>query len=816
MACSDTCRAWDVRFVGRLIHLRLTAADGEMRVPRRLVGSFVTGALCVVAPVVWWRNQLAASKAGPAINFFNYDEYQYTVPALRYAAERLRQGRLPLWAPEQLCGGPFLATQLHGILYPLHWLIVPLPLDVVWKILLVAHGIVAMAGTVLCARVFGVRRSAALLAGVTYAFSGMMTGAATFSMEPAVVSIAWLPWQLAFTRAALRAEYQWAPPAIGLGLVSALCVVGGHLPYLQVAIVVCTLYAVMHLGWITWREGLWFAIARGARLLLGPAVAAGLAAVQLLPTLELAVRSARAGAFQSAQAADPFPIAPDNLLVGLVNSLPMYCGSASVFFVGVAALGLALVPFIDGRHRRAALALWGMGSLVTLLALGTSTPVFGWYFHLQGSYSGLPQRFTAGTALSLALLSALGVDVLCRTRRTVVALLGVAVTSAVPLILVAAVAAGLSASNPRLSAALALTRNHTLWLAGISSVFLLPLGWSSRRVRSAVILAGAGLLAYELYGSMKLRAAIPATRPDAVRIAVEAAAFVRRQGGLVRVVTPISRQRKHIPVRVGMLENLQTVSDYEPLVDRRFTTLMWTLSSFGVGPGNAHLGPYMDEVTQSALPLLRFLGVGFVMVPRNGGVPVRLAGPIYSDAEAEVYPVPDPLPRAYVAKDVRVVSTPEQAQAVVLGSTSWVLQGGAVVEDGRFAAQGSDGSVVVRRYDAEEVELEANLSRPGLVVLQDRYDPYWRASVDGVEVPIMLANYVFRGVGAGAGLHTIHFWYHPSLIYVGAGISLLTFFALLAATILWLHRGLTREPQRDATPAACGLGARPMPRQPLP
>jgi uncharacterized membrane protein YfhO len=78
--------------------------------------------------------------------------------------------------------------------------------------------------------------------------------------------------------------------------------------------------------------------------------------------------------------------------------------------------------------------------------------------------------------------------------------------------------------------------------------------------------------------------------------------------------------------------------------------------------------------------------------------------------------------------------------------------------------------------------------------LQDRYDPYWRASVDGVEVPIMLANYVFRGVGAGAGLHTIHFWYHPSLIYVGAGISLLTLFALLFATILWLRQSLAQKP----------------------
>jgi hypothetical protein len=769
------------------------------RVLRELLGPSVTAALCVVVPAVWWHYQLAASKAGDSITFFNYDEYHYTMPAFRYAAERLRQGRLPLWTPDQLCGGPFLATQLHGILYPLHWLIVPLSLEVVWKVLLVAHAIVAMAGTLVCARIFGARWSAALLASITYAFSGAVAGVATFTMEPALVSVAWLPWQLAFTRAALRADSHWALPAVGLGLVSALCIVGGHLPYLAVAAVVCGLYAALHLGWVVWRFGLWSAVARGGRLLLAAAVAVGLAAVQLLPTLELARRSVWEGL-------PPTPGAePEEVLTGLVNSLPTYFGFANRFFVGVAPLGLAVLPLMDRRRWRAALALWGIGVLVTILALGTHTPVFGWYFHLQPSLR-IPRRFIAATALSVALLAALGADALCRAR-CAVALLGVAIMTALPLALIAAVPTGLLASDPRLSAALASTRNHTLWLAGIGSVFLLPWGWCRRRVRPAVILAGAGLLAYELYGATELKMAIPAARPDALKIPVEAVAFIRRQGELARVVTPISRQGKRIPVRVGMLENLQAVSDNEPLVDRRFAALIWSLSSFGVGLGNADLGPYMDEVTQSTLPLLRFLGVGFVMVPRNGGVPVRLAGPTYSDAEAEVYRVPDPLPRAYVAKDVRVVSTPEQAQAVVLGSTSWVLQGGAVVEDGGFVGQGGDGSVDVRRYDAEEVELVATLTKPGLVVLQDRYDPYWRASVDGVEVPILRTNYVFRGIAAGAGLHTIHFWYHPSLIYVGAGLSLFTVFALLSATILWLRRGLTREPQRNATPAAGGLGA---------
>jgi hypothetical protein len=194
----------------------------------------------------------------------------------------------------------------------------------------------------------------------------------------------------------------------------------------------------------------------------------------------------------------------------------------------------------------------------------------------------------------------------------------------------------------------------------------------------------------------------------------------------------------------------------------------------------------MDEVAETKLPLLRFLGVGFIMVPHNGAVRVPLPR-IYSDAEADVYALADPLPRAYVAKDVRAASTSEQARSLVLGDTSWILRRGAVVEDPDFQVKGGEGSVSILRYEAEEVVLEADLSRPGLVVLQDEYDPYWRAQIDGINAPILRVNYAFRGVAVGAGTHTIRFWYHPFLVYAGAAVSMLTILALAGGAMVRLR-----------------------------
>src|SRR5262249_8396289 len=70
-------------------------------------------------------------------------------------------------------------------------------------------------------------------------------------------------------------------------------------------------------------------------------------------------------------------------------------------------------------------------------------------------------------------------------------------------------------------------------------------------------------------------------------------------------------------------------------------------------------------------------------------------------------------------------------------------------------AQGHPAAFV--RDDETEVELEATLERPGLVVLADSFYPGWHATVDGAPAPIVATNLLFRGVPAPAGTHRIRF-----------------------------------------------------------
>jgi uncharacterized membrane protein YfhO len=82
--------------------------------------------------------------------------------------------------------------------------------------------------------------------------------------------------------------------------------------------------------------------------------------------------------------------------------------------------------------------------------------------------------------------------------------------------------------------------------------------------------------------------------------------------------------------------------------------------------------------------------------------------------------------------------------------------------------------------EPNSVTLEAQLARPAYVVLLERYDPNWQATIDGQPAPVLRANQLFRAVYAGAGQHQIRFAYHQRGLLPGLTISLLTLAALIA------------------------------------
>ena len=120
------------------------------------------------------------------------------------------------------------------------------------------------------------------------------------------------------------------------------------------------------------------------------------------------------------------------------------------------------------------------------------------------------------------------------------------------------------------------------------------------------------------------------------------------------------------------------------------------------------------------------------------------------------------------------------------------LPQGRVVDGSREAVAGAEGAVVtnapqvVLETEREEyVALSVKAETPAVVVLTDLWDSGWHAWVNGVRVPLLRVNGLFRGVWVPAGEHRIEMRYRPWSYAGGLVIS--------SAGLMWVSGAALRR-----------------------
>lgn len=160
-------------------------------------------------------------------------------------------------------------------------------------------------------------------------------------------------------------------------------------------------------------------------------------------------------------------------------------------------------------------------------------------------------------------------------------------------------------------------------------------------------------------------------------------------------------------------------------------------------------------------------------------------------------------PRSWIAHDMRVLDPlSERSHAAIESRTREVFLEGDVPRDLRAtvfieaAAVGPPLPVApptgetnsrsrIIRYGPQEVEIEATLDTPGILVLNDLYYPGWKAerATDGKQhqLTVYRANRLMRAVLLPAGTHRVTFSYRPASFRIGAAISAIAWIALCVA-----------------------------------
>ena len=77
------------------------------------------------------------------------------------------------------------------------------------------------------------------------------------------------------------------------------------------------------------------------------------------------------------------------------------------------------------------------------------------------------------------------------------------------------------------------------------------------------------------------------------------------------------------------------------------------------------------------------------------------------------------------------------------------------------APVGQASEVEITRYEGNRIEARVQ-GGGGLLIFSEVDYPGWRATVDGVIAPILLADGIFRALALGPGEHEIRFVYKPS------------------------------------------------------
>lgn len=733
------------------------------------------------------------------------DLASFLYPAYTFAAENLQHGVLPLWNPYLYSGSPFAADMQSGLYYPPNLVAFTLARPFSYQTmeaLAVFHYLLAAVGAYCYGRGLGLAWAGAFAVGLIYAFGGF--NAAHLAHLNMLAAAAWLPLiLLLFHNAVLRGALGWAAAA---GAIYGIAVLAGHTQvslYTALFLGVYWLWALATRGWES-RSGPAHApdeqVASAGRVALTfpvcLAAALGVAAVQLLPLAELLRLSLRAD-LSYARAVE-FAASPLGLITLLVphffgDSPADYWGLrwslGEVYgYAGILTLALAAVVLWVVRPWRRWTAFFALTALLALLlSLGEHTALYGWLYRFVPGFDKVRAagRFLLLFDFALAVLAGHGIDLLSRPLRArwrpayslllrlAAVVLGSAVFLAGPLFYYAMLTS--QDKDPIIFRRVATALNSfnlSILLLALSVGLLL---WHRRRPFAGLPYLALALLVLDLFSA---NATLNPTTEDVLRgfrhtaivdyLRAAEPARIDTATGAADLWQPDAGLLYGLPDTLGLF-NPMTLADYQR---------------------------YWESLGSRSVPGYDLLNAGYLIGRKDVVLDrAKFALAFDGDPELNVYRNRSAAPRAFITGAAEVL--PRDEQLARLRAADFEPRRTVLLEPGTALPGDMAPGGEVRQFSyptPNEVLVVVDNPHPGYLVLGEVYYPGWRAFVDGREVPILRANYVFRAIILPAGAREVRFVFAPRAWQWGLGISVAALLALGAwGTLRWWFERFARQ-----------------------
>ena len=655
-----------------------------------------------------------------------------------FASSIVHAGFLPLWNPHEFCGTPFAANSQSAIYYPLNAIFVILPVKAAFGASVILH--LFLTGSflyLLLRRSMSLAHGPALIGAITWQ---LCTWQVSWLELPTFLCVStWIPAAL-LSIDELRRGTKLASLALGLSL--GLMILAGHLQICLYGFMLIAAYGIFRLVPVLKQDARRIlgavGIALSITLLLGLA--------QVLPAVELSRMSHRAGGHPTTSGYAMYVsiAAPAFQLITL--AIPGFFGNPTdgtynlqqpqfyaegACYVGLAGFLLAIAAVVSTWRAQSSTRFFAVTALLSiLLAIGTPLDAL-FYFGIPGfAESGSPGRILVLWSLCMAILAAVGAQALVhvegvKRRQALTA-------SAVGLVVVVVI--GLASMAARVGAASAFgivaqqfQTITDLWRVPLV-VLLATVGvlyqfsrHKMTRVQTSALLAvivAVDLLASNLSYNRTARF-------DDVYPVTPSIAYLQQNAGLERVM-PVNREwtldpahppHAVLPPNAATVYGLYDTQGYDSLFPGQYIRFAGEVNDDG----------------RSAAPLEN----GNMVFTRGlSSTAAQALSPAYVMAIGDT-PLPQPLSPPGKGE-------PELSEAVVDGDIT-VYRNSASLP--RFSlTQAGTTAVAAVAPAPTRIDITAPVAAgvPASLLVRDQWYPGWKATIDGQEVAIDEAPFIFR------------------------------------------------------------------------
>ena len=716
------------------------------------------------------------------------------IPVRDFMRSQLLSGHLPLWFPFECMGEPLFGQLFEGLFHPTTLLYLIWPTLTALKIEILLLHLSSLLLFYAFLRKLGLARPASACGALVYAFCGYslsMTSNLTYLRG--IASMPLLGWFVANLAESARI-WLWV---CGLSLGWAMVLLGGDV---QAYVMAAPLLVAVLWGKRRLKRVLHVAVAG--------ALSIGIASIELVPSYfvrEHGLRSMLLGYkhFGTDLALHPLrvpaflfgPWIRPNQLLEVANQISVTGREpwATSLFVGSVGLSFALMAMLGFARRTRGWTL--IFALSIGMALGSRAGMFDVVLRLIPFLSNFryPEKYVAVAMFALAVLAAYGTELCLEPGPLLLRCRSALLLVAMPAVILALVSTTRGSSlwlvhrlfGAHTGAALA-DEFQGNWLSAslVAVVGIVPFALRHRFQERGALWANlmAGIAALQLWSvnSSVLLAVDPdlITQPTAFcKAAADAGAGLGHQ----RVVSTPSTafMGAWVDPDRWVLETMNLLlPDTSELCG-----IEGALTSYTNLPGTPKRMFWLVRDPAFARKVAPLFDTNLAVAGEveQGSAAIAQIGSQYLTFRRTAG-------RAYAAVP-QWVAKPHEALDLLHSHGLELLERPVLEGSGPTAAKNDQiGDVKVVKYEPNEVVLEANLTQPGAVVLNDMFYPGWNATLDGRPTPVYPANVVARAVYAPAGSHRVVFRFLPIGFKFGAWVSTLTLFAMALGCGLVLRR----------------------------